>query len=400
YQELRDKSEEEHDRFIETAEFGVNQICELGQQEHLNPELAGQITLSTLQSVAMLECSRHTLHYLTSPLATPFSYEYGYLAFRIMGVAAIVCLLKRSDRLPLTRQTMDVYRDEDIRYILNSDLSSVILGPLLYGTEGPDLDQILGWGGGAPPAQDPILLDSDAMLLLKMLWEDRKHLLEATVRTIMPGLTGLLFILWRFWRLKQVTNPVQADAILRQYSDVLWRYFCVIDDVEEQILSPIYMDIIVPAQKWFPQATAVDLEDSRRVIETYIGRIKPAKRGSVKVARFSKFVLQGAAQLNFVAPLVQHGTEDLFPSLFRATIESIWNDSEAIHSAADVQEFFLNMITIFENFSHLLEDFSVPEAIQLPFIEATIDGNLIDLTAKLILMVEPLRADEIDSLEQ
>lgn len=55
------------------------------------------------------------------------------------------------------------------------------------------IDNLFGWS----PDGVPIVTQSDALLILDILWNDRKRFLVAWAYSDSPPLNGLLFVLWR-----------------------------------------------------------------------------------------------------------------------------------------------------------------------------------------------------------
>jgi hypothetical protein len=63
---------------------------------------------------------------------------------------------------------------------------------------------ILGWVGSmGSQRQELLVLRSDALTLLNLLWEDRNLFLAAFMSIYSPGLSGVLFLLWRYLYLER-----------------------------------------------------------------------------------------------------------------------------------------------------------------------------------------------------
>lgn len=65
---------------------------------------------------------------------------------------------------------------------------------------GVHCDWILGWAvlEDHQAQLDVLVPQSDASMLLELLWVDRKHFLKALTMTYSPGLvSGIMFLLWR-----------------------------------------------------------------------------------------------------------------------------------------------------------------------------------------------------------
>lgn len=72
------------------------------------------------------------------------------------------------------------------------------------------LDNFLGWD--KIKIFPPFVSQVDALLLLDILWKGRKEFLRAWLDTRAPGLTALLFVLWRVVHLNgYVLVPLYAQ---------------------------------------------------------------------------------------------------------------------------------------------------------------------------------------------
>jgi hypothetical protein len=125
----------------------------------------------------------------------PFGHEYGYLCFRIVVLAIGVSIISRDRRKYgiIISKLIKNERLEDLSVML----MDYVVGAVSEQIYGPWVspDSFLGWSSRDSLA--PIVSKANALLLLDILWKDRKGLLRAWAETHAPGLSGVLFILWR-----------------------------------------------------------------------------------------------------------------------------------------------------------------------------------------------------------
>lgn len=118
-----------------------------------------------------------------------------------MTVALGVALLERSSALEEAVNSMDSETDSALLLLFSGHAANVIadvLGP----HEFPILERcnwILGWDNiGKSNGILPLMSIEDARTLLSILWGDRKLYLMALMSTYSPGLSGVMFVLWRY----------------------------------------------------------------------------------------------------------------------------------------------------------------------------------------------------------
>ncbi|KDN44353.1 hypothetical protein RSAG8_05617, partial [Rhizoctonia solani AG-8 WAC10335] len=133
--------------------------------------------------------------------SSPFSYEYGYLCFRVLTIVLGICILDRSGLLDPSIRAMPVdhrtHPQLDIMQHLGHYVSSGIFQDLSK-AGGDGLDWMFGWNKvEGLPEQYPLVNISDIELLSSMLWNDRKVFFKALKSTYYPGISAVVFVLWR-----------------------------------------------------------------------------------------------------------------------------------------------------------------------------------------------------------
>lgn len=96
--------------------------------------------------------------------------------------------------------------------VLSRSIAKVVEGGVHVTEGGGHCDWVLGWAELNHHAPlDTLVPRSDASTLLDLLWMDRKLFLKALSMTYSPGLSGIMFLLWRQWHLaRYVVWPQEA----------------------------------------------------------------------------------------------------------------------------------------------------------------------------------------------
>jgi hypothetical protein len=83
--------------------------------------------------------------------------------------------------------------------VLSQNVSRLVERIIQAGEGGRRCDWILNWAKSKHHTfEDPLAIQSDLWILLNVLYEDRKLFLAAFASTFSPGLSGVLFLLWRY----------------------------------------------------------------------------------------------------------------------------------------------------------------------------------------------------------
>ncbi|EUC62770.1 hypothetical protein RSOL_454070 [Rhizoctonia solani AG-3 Rhs1AP] len=169
----------------------------------------------------------------------------------------------------------------------------------------------------------PFLLPSDLRSLLGMLWEDRKLYLQALSTTYFPGLSGVMFVLWRYLDANPAIESARpSELMIVPFCDLLWRTMLVA--TEDQLTPLQYINNLAhhikQANLWDESPKFVDSADSRAILHAFNARLAPADLRLFKPLSLANL----GVLLQFVTGSVQSESEDLFPALFGGTIECVW----------------------------------------------------------------------------
>ncbi|CAE6455461.1 unnamed protein product [Rhizoctonia solani] len=189
----------------------IGDICKLDQltpHPHVIETAAARITLHTLKSV--LELTRFPSEFvnfalpsliagsivlMSSVQPTPFSYEYGYLCFRILVFSLNTCLIKHGRNLDYTIQRMSSAAPGRHLSFFWQGAADLLIGELgSIARLEKRLTQIVNHG----PQQFPVLELPKLDMLLNVLHRDRKQFLVALMTADSLQLSSLLFILWKY----------------------------------------------------------------------------------------------------------------------------------------------------------------------------------------------------------
>lgn len=394
------------------ARDAINRICQLGAQVHQvnhNGE-TDEITLAMLEAVLKLALSPQTFRNFASPplisgciklmalvkvsgKISPFSYEYGYLCFRIIAIALSVSLIERIQLLDMmTDEMMD---DPETELLVTlTRYASAALASVLEATEDErDSDWLLGWIKSPHHPQQPFLVQrADTSSLLHVIWEDRKAFLKALVSTYLPGLSPVLFILWRYVSVEcTLKNHPSPKLLAAPLCEILWRYMFVATTNQSPVLIHINNGLNATnlSEAWESSPKISDLEDSRTMLKAFIARLSA-------VDSLSYRPLAGAAIpifMKFVTPVIQPGTEDLVPSLLELALHRFWalligRQKEKIPLPYSIGAALHYIGQIFES---LRQTFHSNQRALVRVLETMFRNDILDLIGRAIFLLKPSR---------
>ncbi|CAE6412826.1 unnamed protein product [Rhizoctonia solani] len=375
------------------ARSGIQKICDLGERRGaLPPSYSKIITLNILEAISKLVLFPKALSDYARPALvsgciklmaavqesgkiSPFSYEYGYLCFRILTIAMGVCLLERSNSLNLAASNMIAEPLADPIILLSKLVEQVVQIQIR------DEDRGLVDNSYQGHRTDPLLGIVGLPALLEILYVDRKAFSIALMHTNTLGLAGVFFLLGR-----SLTNETHAAyTIVEMYCEGLWRYSnaSAWDKVATHLLTDRYRELA--KSTWKP--TFVDLEDCVTILRASEIALAPHDRripGPFDISAIP--VLMG-----FAMPFIESGSEAFLPSFLDTTISCMWN---AILGGQQPLDRMVDAVR--DNFYHISKilacvarQFSFDDPIHKQIIGASFKKDLFDLTATLIMMITP-----------
>ncbi|KEP46323.1 hypothetical protein V565_205240, partial [Rhizoctonia solani 123E] len=308
--------------------------------------LAKKVTLEMLRCLFLLSLSGQGILYLAQPplirgciklmttitvdgMISPFSYEYGYLCFNIAKTALGVCLLDKFNEqwvTDLMEQIRVNYLTKDNPSILTDFLS------LRFVTEGRKsspptkvwFDWVFGWA--EPPAHcgrsELLVFESDVLVLMNVLWEDRKSFLKSLLSTYTPGTSIISMLIWQYMiRNGELSKPLPRTSHLELFLDLTWRFALAATPSDYGLIVDPTNGTIVHLGDL--ARSVVDVEDSRAVVTAYIKGILPDE--SKHMALYRSTAIRVYPHLfHFVIVNAIPGTEDLFPPLVGLMLSRTW----------------------------------------------------------------------------
>ncbi|CAE6454990.1 unnamed protein product [Rhizoctonia solani] len=319
-------------------------ISEEGDEAKID-SLAKKITLAMLHSVLLLSLSMRGILYLARPglitgctrlmktvkvdgMISPFSYEYGYLCFNIGKMALGICLVEKFHKqniFNLMERIHTEHQTRDNASLLTEYLSKLFLDETQESPREPRCAWIFGWSN--PPAHSGhsglIVSESDALDLMNVLCNDRKALLKSLSSTYTPGSSVILFLIWQYMIRKglqrELPDPHSRPLLLGPFLDLLWRFTLVTTPSDYGFIFSATMAGMSHLGKL--TEGAVDVEDSRTIINTYI---KGIPSGEITESFHQVALVVYHSLPRFVVRSILPGTENLFAAFVQAMLSRAW----------------------------------------------------------------------------
>ncbi|KAG8711120.1 hypothetical protein FRC11_003569 [Ceratobasidium sp. 423] len=320
----------------------------------------------------------------------PFSYEYGYLCFRVLTVVLGVCILQRSDQPGLDYLPPEMAVDAqanpqlDIMQILGHYVSVTIFQELSSKDESR-LNWIVGWiNVEGRPKQPPLATIPDIELLSAMLWDDRKSFFKALKSTYYPGISAVIFVLLRMNRRER--DPIMPH--LTTLNEIAFRYYLIATSDQQHAISYMKMDIGAGKHlaSWERNTQLVDLEDCREVVGAYVARFNPHP-----ILYYPISLLDGPIFLRSLAQFVVPGTEDLLPAVLGVTAKRIWEEIKDPSEEYKPDVYVDGIRDTFTNYTTIIQSrtFSrMNDTLFQELVDNIIKHDLIDLAARAMLLLE------------
>ncbi|CUA74324.1 hypothetical protein RSOLAG22IIIB_11150 [Rhizoctonia solani] len=318
-----------------TTVYGEDQAMERVPYDHTFEPIAleemqkSPLYLRHFESTPLISgCIKLMGSVLISGKSSPFSYEYGYLSFKILTIAIGACILARSFELTPIIERMVGDRETPILQIFSNKVSQVVKEEI-EDAHDDDVacDWLLGWAKAPErPQEPPIATRADIATLLNILAGDSKAFTKAWSSTFSPRLSGVMFLLWRYVFNKCIAkSSPQPEIQLNPFCELIWR--CMIMATTDEVDPLMYMFNTVQAagaDSWEKycntRAGRSDAEDSCTILNIFIMRMAPTN-----LERYSRLgFAEMTAFLRFIKRRVEPGCEYLFPQVFGMVLDRTW----------------------------------------------------------------------------
>ncbi|CAE6472342.1 unnamed protein product [Rhizoctonia solani] len=299
------------------------------------------VSLADLQTILILSRSPASYHCFASrPLTkgciylmnsvkisgkvSPFSYEFGYLCFRIMVLALGACLLNDQGQLESVMTDMATDQKKLLAHMFSSRVAILIEDAVNHGGgRGRETyNCILGWSQCQDhPKIEEIISTTDTGLLLALLWGDREQFLQVIPSTLSPGPCGVMYTLWRYivyQRHRQEISESEVKKLTLHYTDLLWRAQFSATLNQRNAFCLLHSWNHHGFKLWDNTPKCINTEDSRMVVKV-LGRQMLDLGTSIALANIS-------TALNYI---YHHLTsiidcEDEIPALIVGVIRQMW----------------------------------------------------------------------------
>ncbi|KAG8729579.1 hypothetical protein FRC11_008432 [Ceratobasidium sp. 423] len=317
---------------------------------------------------------------------SPFSYEYGYLCFRIMTISIGIGLLQNSIGAEYTLANMVLDPNTPLIHTLSRHVAQLTEGAISHGGgQGRETYNCgIGWSRCSDhPKQQPEVVSRAAIgSLLETLWEDRESFLKAMGSTISPELSGVIYVLWRYViyeRAYLVATPDQGKVFM--------------------LLSSLNYE---NSKIWNSSPKHNQLGDSKQIIRAFATQIMRPK-SPLPLGHFPN-------ALNFIHRHSLPGCEEEAPLLIGAIISQIWDQFLAYDGTKERGKLVDVISNVFNWFryvifaagghskklrspiSGMLEPFATSRSNQplmLRIIDTVIQSELLSLIGRIMLSLVP-----------
>ncbi|EUC55286.1 hypothetical protein RSOL_107920 [Rhizoctonia solani AG-3 Rhs1AP] len=321
--------------------------------------------------------------------ASPFSYEYGYLCFRILLFSLGATLLSRLGDHDF-KQAIKMMVDPQYDLCLLSDVFSVRVAdslidivPMAGQEVNCNCSWILGWSHHeSHPPCDRIISPERARVLIEMLWEDRADFLKVMSRTFTPGLAVLAFLNWQYACIEKKSANANHD-LLEHTNEIHHRCLLVASTSQDNLMMRVTDQLYVlnGGKNLFQK-----LDDSRGTLEAYVLRLSSTNLliyGPVPIVMLSTL-------LEFVAPNLAMDVEDLLPSVFGATLRRLWESLRGEEFNYD--PLVIGVALTFEQFKVMFKSFqerNISRPAIAKILEELFENSFFDLIASLFMLLHP-----------
>ncbi|KAL5639432.1 hypothetical protein ACGC1H_006815 [Rhizoctonia solani] len=254
----------------------------------------------------------------------------------------------------MTVANMESDTDTELMLILSGHVSRVLKDEIKSTNGTQACSWVLGWArvpGRRQLQLFPLILVSDIRSILNILWEDQELFLKTFMITHSPGLSGVMFVLWRYlYSSSRFRDEPPSRLLAAPFCELLWRYMLVA--TTDQLLPLVYINndlqLTNKAEIWHKSPKFVNPDDLRIILQAYIGRMSPVDPRSHAPLDISAIPVL----LHFIVNVMQDGAEIFLPPLVGLTLDRVW---DALHDVnADTQETVSHVGLIMSMFQKLV----------------------------------------------
>ncbi|KAG8708759.1 hypothetical protein FRC11_006204 [Ceratobasidium sp. 423] len=328
---------------------------------------------------------------------SPFSYEYGYLCFRILTIAIGACLVSRSPEEGRFQGMLDDTNTdpdtEPILYFSRRVMALVI--DLIDHSGGLDHDSyncIIGWSHCSEcEDEEELATRADCSTLLAMLWADSKQFLKAMFWTYSPGISSVVYLLWRYACYERyLKDQPSPDRYMVPFVDIYWR--CALSTTPDQTLAISFLRKVNfhPAEIWGDMPIKPELGDAKVIIQAAIHQLNLASSPLLPEQDHPLWPEDVPDMLNFVGRHWLPECIEFLPSLFGASISRMWVaflKTEMKHEVSVV--IFRATLEWFCGYLGELNKPSANDSIKAQTLIEILKNDLVELIGHVMLYLNP-----------
>ncbi|CAE6415262.1 unnamed protein product [Rhizoctonia solani] len=282
--------------------------------------------------------------------------------------------------------------------LLFSRCVMVVVSELGTHSEGDNKESyncVLGWSCCHEcPRESEIASRSDASMLLKLLWDDDKQFTKAMLWTYSPGLSSVMYLLWRYVIYERYLQAHPSpERFIIPFMDVFWR--CVLSAPPDQFVAFSLINTFTFRHTliWRNTPARPELADSRLLIQAgidqlHLGTLPPY---GLELLKENLLVDDIPGVLFFLHRHFTPGCEDLIPLLIGTTIRRFWMIFLEEKLGRDI--LLLSLTYSFGWFQGFIECLKEPtdknEYIKEQTLLQVLDNDLISFIGCIILFLNP-----------
>ncbi|CAE6450807.1 unnamed protein product [Rhizoctonia solani] len=321
---------------------------------------------------------------------SPFTYEYGYLCFRIMTISIGIGLLQNSIGAEYAIANMVLDPNTPPIHTLSRHVAQITEGAISHGGgQGKETYNCgIGWSrcSDHPKRQPEVVSRAAVGSLLEILWEDRESFLKAMGSTVSPELSGVIYVLWRYVIYERYLqeSPKSKRSIIH-FIEIFWRAYLVATPDQGKVFMLLSSLNYENSKIWNSSPKHNQLEDSKQIIRAFTTQIMRPK-SPLPLGHFPN-------ALNFIHRHSLPGCEEEAPLLISAVISQMWDHFLAYDGTNERGKLVDIISNVFNWFSGMLEPFTTSRSNQplmLRIIDTVIENELFSLIGRIMLSLVPI----------